>query len=86
MNSNNNIRTINDLQSIAKTNKWKLNPDNKVVMNILKGQNYYKKVLGKYYCPCKIQKTDETICPCKSAKNDIEKFGHCHCKLFLKIT
>lgn len=30
------------------------------------------------YCPCQIEKTDNTKCPCIDFYN-----GYCHCKLFI---
>jgi ferredoxin-thioredoxin reductase catalytic subunit len=78
----NEVRTIEDLENIAKSNNWKLNPKTKVVENILKLQNKVYQKLGKFYCPCKAQRTDENECPCKNAQNEIDADGHCHCNLF----
>ena len=33
------------------------------------------------YCPCQIEKTQDTICPCKPLK----KYGICHCNLYTKV-
>jgi ferredoxin-thioredoxin reductase catalytic subunit len=33
-------------------------------------------------CPCKF--LDGTRCLCKEHKEEIEKYGQCHCGLFLK--
>ena len=35
------------------------------------------------YCPCKIEKTDDTKCMCKEFRE--QKNGECHCGLFVKI-
>ena len=39
------------------------------------------------YCPCRIQKTDDTKCMCKEFRgmiaNGIE--GECHCGLYLSV-
>ncbi len=40
-----------------------------------------KKTKGKY-CPCKIKKTDETICPC----DDFLKTGKCICGVFKEVS
>lgn len=78
------MRNLVDIQKIAGEHNWKLNPDIKVVNNVIKGQNLLFTKLGKYYCPCKIKRTDENVCPCKDSKAEIERDGHCHCLLFFK--
>ena len=35
------------------------------------------------YCPCKIEKTDDTRCICKEFLE--QKSGECHCGLYTKI-
>ena len=35
------------------------------------------------YCPCRIEKTDDTKCMCKEFQ-DVEE-GMCHCGLYIKI-
>lgn len=35
------------------------------------------------YCPCMIQKTDDTKCMCKAFREQ-ETEGFCHCKRFYK--
>lgn len=34
------------------------------------------------YCPCKIDKTDDTKCMCKEFRE--QESGECHCGLFVK--
>lgn len=34
------------------------------------------------YCPCKIDKTDDTKCICKEFRE--QESGECHCGLFVK--
>lgn len=34
------------------------------------------------YCPCKINKTDDTKCMCKEFKE--QESGECHCGLYVK--
>ena len=55
----------------------KLNPDEKIVKAIKEG---LKKTGG--YCPCKLQRTEETKCMCKEFREMEE--GMCHCGLYIK--
>lgn len=34
------------------------------------------------YCPCRLQKTDDTKCMCKEFRE--QKSGECHCGLYIK--
>ena len=34
------------------------------------------------YCPCKIEKNNDTKCMCKEFKE--QKEGYCHCGLYIK--
>jgi len=39
------------------------------------------------YCPCRLQKTEDTICICKEFREQIadpEFEGYCHCLLYYK--
>ncbi len=59
-----------------------LNPDEKVVNLIKEG---LKKTGG--YCPCRVERTDDTKCICKEFKNQIKDpnfEGYCHCMLYYK--
>lgn len=55
-------------------------------------KEYVKEIRAKLkdnngYCPCRIQKTDDTKCKCKEFRdmiaNGIE--GECHCGLFISV-
>ena len=62
--------------------KIKLNPDEKIVKAIKDG---LKKTGG--YCPCRLQRTEDTKCMCKEFSEQIkdENFeGYCHCLLYYK--
>jgi len=78
------MRTLEDVQEIAKQRGWKLNPDAKIVENIIKAQNRLLIKFGEYYCPCKIKRIPQNICPCEAAPMEIEQDGHCHCNLYIK--
>lgn len=67
------------LQPTGETMKIRTNEDKdfaKRMMDAIKDNDYY--------CPCKIEKTDETHCMCEEfrtqIKNGIE--GYCHCGLY----
>lgn len=34
------------------------------------------------YCPCRIEKTDDTKCMCKEFRE--QEYGECHCGLYVK--
>lgn len=58
------------------------NPDKKTVAAIREG---LKRKDG--YCPCRIQKTDDTLCMCKEFRDQIadpDFEGFCHCRLYYK--
>ena len=60
---------------IAIPDKMKISPDQKIVNLIIKG---LEKKGG--YCPCLIEKNEDTICPCK----DVRETYECRCGLFIK--
>lgn len=60
----------------------KLNENKEIVKNIREG---LKQTGG--YCPCKIQKNEDTKCMCKEFREQIEDpnfEGYCHCLLYYK--
>lgn len=62
--------------------KFKLNPDTEKVNTI---KDALKQNDG--YCPCRINKTEDTKCMCKEFRdqlNDDSFTGECHCGLFVK--
>jgi len=77
-------RSRSDLETIANSHKWQLNPNDKVVCMILKKANDNKANLGEFYCPCKLQRVPTNICPCHDSQQEIDTTGHCHCNLFYK--
>lgn len=59
-----------------------LNPDKEMVKTIQEG---LKAKDG--FCPCRIEKTDDTKCICKEFKEQIKDpdfEGFCHCMLYYK--
>ncbi len=62
--------------------KVTLNPDKEMVKTIQEGL----KAKGGF-CPCRIEKTDDTKCICKEFKEQIKDpdfEGFCHCMLYYK--
>lgn len=60
----------------------KLNPDKQIVDIIKKG---LKETGG--YCPCKIERNEDTKCMCTEFKNQVKDpnfEGFCHCRLYYK--
>ena len=58
------------------------NPDQEIVDTVKAG---LERTGG--YCPCRIQRTDDTICMCKEFRDQIkdpEFEGYCHCMLYYK--
>ena len=58
-------------------NAFKENPDKVIATRIKK-----KVAKNGGYCPCRIEKTNDTFCPCKEFRN--QKHGYCHCHLYYK--
>ena len=60
----------------------RLNEDKEVVETVREG---LKRTGG--YCPCRLQRTDDTKCICKEFKEqmaDPDFEGYCHCMLYYK--
>lgn len=59
------------------------NPNEKIVNSLIRSQLNNMIKYGHAYCPCRIEKIREHICPCEPAKEELQKQGICHCKLFI---
>jgi ferredoxin-thioredoxin reductase catalytic chain len=75
--------------SYAKSQGFRLNPDDSVVEMIIKGLLANQEKHGARYCPCRIVTGDKKedakiICPCVYHKDEIKEMGHCHCNLYVK--
>ena len=82
-------KMIEGHERYAKQSGIKLNPDKKIVRAICLGLLANEQKHGARYCPCRIVTGDKEedrkiICPCVYHKDEIEKMGHCHCRLFVK--
>lgn len=76
-------------QDYAEKNGLKLNPDREARERIVKGLTENEKKYGAGYCPCRRitgnrQEDQIKICPCQWHRQEIEKDGHCLCRLFFK--
>ena len=73
-----------ELKQYALFNKIELSSKKSLVKLIIKGLNNNKEKHGEYYCPCRVVRTEQTVCPCTSCLKDVEENGSCHCNLFVK--
>ncbi len=72
----------------AKNHGYTINPDQKVVEEILAGLAVNEKRYGYKACPCRLatgkyQMDCDIICPCSYCFLDVEKNGRCYCSLFV---
>lgn len=72
------------MEAIATEHGWSLNPNPNQVIALIKAENMLQEKFGHYYCPCKIKRIPENVCPCQDAQAEIDRDGHCHCKMFFK--
>lgn len=73
----------------AKKNGFQLNPDKKTAERVINGLLENEKKYGEKYCPCRRvtgNKEEDTkkICPCFWHKDEINKDGHCLCRLYTR--
>jgi ferredoxin-thioredoxin reductase catalytic subunit len=69
---------------VAAARKWRLNPDDVMVEEVIRGLAHNELTAGRRYCPCRLELVAENICPCRAAASDIARDGHCYCMLFYK--
>ena len=75
------------LQRYSQRSGFRFNPDSQVVEDILSGLAARQSSKGKAYCPCRTTSGDvkadaKMVCPCFWHRDEIERDGMCHCKLF----
>lgn len=73
-----NLQVIINMQKGFVSMKIIENPDKKLVATI---REQLKENGG--YCPCRLQKTDESKCMCKEFRE--QESGECHCGLYIKV-
>lgn len=79
---------IQEYEKYAKENGFRLNPDENITKNLIKGLLEREKEFGEKYCPCRRitgdKKEDKKIiCPCVYHKEEIVRDGRCLCRLFV---
>jgi len=77
------------LEKYISKSPYTFNSDEKQVDGIITGLAMKKIKAGRFYCPCRIvtgvDKEDrKKVCPCIWHRQEIEKDGTCHCRLFVK--
>jgi ferredoxin-thioredoxin reductase catalytic subunit len=77
------------LKAYADKSNFKLNPNEKAVLGIIRGLLRNKQFKGDIYCPCRVitgnkEEDKKIICPCIYHKDEIKSMGHCKCTLFWK--
>jgi len=76
------------LKRIAEKKEYVFNPNKDWVGQVITLMCNNFEEFGKYFCPCKqhhpVEPETDVICPCPSLDDEIERDGHCHCRLFLK--
>ncbi len=74
------------MAAIGEKQGYVLNSDMERVEKVLGRMTENIVNLGKAYCPCKQSDPPQTkkdvICPCPDWKKEIERDGHCYCRLF----
>jgi len=76
------------VEKIAGNKGYRLNQNQERIQKVvgLMTMNYLE--YGKYFCPCKqsepLDKVNDVLCPCPALDAEVEKDGHCFCRLFFK--
>jgi ferredoxin-thioredoxin reductase catalytic subunit len=79
---------MDDVMALARQNGYVLNPDKKRVEKVVGLMTENLVASGKTFCPCKqshpLDPAKDVTCPCPEWKADIERDGHCFCRLFYR--
>lgn len=80
---------IKEYEEYAKKKGFRLNPDRKLVENIVRALLKREQKYGNRYCPCRVMTDDEgenkkIVCPCVFHEKEIEELGQCICRLFVR--
>ena len=78
------VALLEKSKNYAHKQGFKLNPDKRIVRLVIEGLIENKRKYGEYYCPCRLEHTERTICPCYYHKKEIKQSGKCLCGLFVK--
>ena len=79
---------LGHLRRMAESNGYTLNPDHERVEKVVGLMTENLVADGQRICPCKqthpLDRDKDITCPCPTWKTEIEKDGHCFCRLFYK--
>lgn len=80
---------IKEYEAYAEEHGFMLNPNRKIVENIVRAILKKEKDMGAGYCPCRVvsgkkDEDEKIVCPCVFHQKEIEDQGYCHCRLFVK--
>ena len=81
-------KNLERIKNIAEEKGFILNPDEERVKKVVGLMTMNFKEYNKYYCPCKqshpLDPTKDVVCPCSTLEQEVNKDGHCYCRLFYK--
>jgi len=79
---------LDKVTELARRNGYALNPDQERVEKVVGLMTENLVASGKMFCPCKqshpLNSKVDVTCPCPEWKADIERDGHCFCRLFYR--
>lgn len=79
---------LEQLRQTAEGNGHTLNPDQERVEKVVGLMTENLVAAGRRFCPCKqthpLDPDKDVVCPCPTWKAEIEKDGHCFCRLFYR--
>lgn len=80
---------IAEYKTYAEKHNCMLNPNEKIIENIVRAILKKEKECGAGYCPCRVitgnvEEDKKIVCPCVFHLKELEDQGYCHCRLFVK--
>ena len=79
---------LSRVTKIARKSGYVLNPDQERLQKVVGLMTMNQNEFGKYYCPCKqshpLNPEKDLLCPCLPLADEVQKDGHCFCKLFFQ--
>lgn len=80
---------IKEYRDYARKQGFRLNPDKKILANVIQGLLQNEEKYGKRYCPCRrvtgdIAEDQKKVCPCAFHRKELDKLGQCLCGLFVR--
>ena len=89
MSDDNEEKILHWARKYAKDHNYRLNPEEKKLLTVIRGLVRNEEKFGKRFCPCRIRSGDpekdkNIVCPCIYHDKEIEEQGSCHCNLFFQ--